>query len=106
MNKPKSRKARKDRSATSDTVPLPETPSPQLLASIMSGADKKTGVAKMMIVAMHTGVVIDTKIFAFSRRRSIGGVDKPIAIYTNSSLLMAGAPHFVTSECAVCSYVV
>ena len=104
MSKMKDRKGRKSRGNflnTSTAGALLETPSPQLLASIMSPADKKMGAAMMMIAAMHTGVVIDTKIFAFSRRRSVGGVDNPMAIYANSSLLMAGAPHFITSECAL-----
>ncbi|KAI0684901.1 hypothetical protein BC835DRAFT_587959 [Cytidiella melzeri] len=76
---------------------LPRTLTAQQLSSMIAPAsDPKTRMAAILMVAMNTGTVIDTKFFAFSRRRSTGGVDRPLPLYTNSTLLMAGAPHFVT----------
>ncbi|THH23050.1 hypothetical protein EUX98_g8130 [Antrodiella citrinella] len=44
--------------------------------------------------ALTGGVFIDTKFYAFSRRRSSGVVDKPLAVYANSSILRAASPYF------------
>ncbi|KAI0826432.1 hypothetical protein BC629DRAFT_1587226 [Irpex lacteus] len=59
--------------------------------------DRKTAAAMLLVSAMQSGDVIDTKFFAFARRRSAGGADHPLPIYANSSLLMASAPQFISS---------
>ncbi|KAI0088860.1 hypothetical protein BDY19DRAFT_152439 [Irpex rosettiformis] len=82
----------------SDHAKLSEMLAPPELASIISYAErnKEKAAAKLLVSTLKTGVVIDTKFFAFSRRKSGGGVDRPLPIYTNSLLLMAGVPHFIT----------
>ncbi len=69
------------------------------MASAMSAAkDTKTAAATLLISAMQGGDIIDTKLFAFSRRRRGGGADCPLPIYTNSPLLMANAPQVIASK--------
>ncbi|KAI0088867.1 hypothetical protein BDY19DRAFT_152736 [Irpex rosettiformis] len=44
--------------------------------------------------SLTAGSFIDTKIYAFSRRRSTGFVDKPLPIYASSRLLRANSTYF------------
>lgn len=44
--------------------------------------------------SLSAGFFVDTKIYAFSRRRLDGTVDKPSPIYANSALLRANSSYF------------
>lgn len=44
--------------------------------------------------SLETGTFIDTKIYAFSRRRDGLLVDKPLPLFANSELLQASSVYF------------
>ena len=45
-------------------------------------------------LSMSSGTFFDTKFFVFSRRRSSGFVDRPLALYANSTILRSSSKYF------------
>lgn len=44
--------------------------------------------------SMTEGIFIDTKLYAFSRRKTSGIVDRPKALYANSAILKTSSAYF------------
>ncbi|KAI0684904.1 hypothetical protein BC835DRAFT_1387101 [Cytidiella melzeri] len=56
--------------------------------------DKQGLIQVALRQSLTSGSFIDTKFYAFSRRRSTGVVDEPLAVYANSAMLRAGSKYF------------
>lgn len=61
---------------------------------LSSSLDKKDLIQVMLRETLTSGSFIDTKFFAFSKRRAGGGVDDPLPIYANSRLLTSSSRYF------------
>ncbi|KAH8101804.1 hypothetical protein BXZ70DRAFT_77199 [Cristinia sonorae] len=72
----------------------PTQAAPFLMPAIPSGIEHAHRLKVALKLSLACGTFLDTKFYAFSRRRVGGGVDKPVGIYASSSLLRAASPYF------------
>ncbi|KAI0088862.1 hypothetical protein BDY19DRAFT_946409 [Irpex rosettiformis] len=61
---------------------------------LIASNDKKTLLQEVLRLSLTDGSFIDTKFYAFSRRRSTGVVDEPLPVYANSGMLRANSKYF------------
>ncbi|KAI0088864.1 hypothetical protein BDY19DRAFT_993688 [Irpex rosettiformis] len=93
-------KKKKSRSVKTDGLgatrrQAPSDISRQMLTSFSTPLLGKDGLVKVALRESLTGgSFINTKFYAFSRRRSAGVVDEPLPIYANSELLRIGSGYF------------
>lgn len=93
-SKPKKRNPRK---LDGDAV---ESRGPPLTTLTTPSLDKKGLMQVALRQSMTGGSFIDTKFFAFSRRRSAGVVDEPLPVYASSALLRTASKYFDGCACA------
>lgn len=71
------------------------TPHRQSLTTFTTPLLDKKGLLQVALrKAVTGGSFIDTKFYAFSRRRSTGVVDDPLPVYANSEILRAASTYF------------
>ncbi len=61
---------------------------------ITASSDTKVLIQEVLRLSLTDGSFIDTKFYAFSRRRSTGVVDEPLPVYANSEMLRASSRYF------------
>ncbi|KAF7790011.1 hypothetical protein EIP86_000959 [Pleurotus ostreatoroseus] len=64
------------------------------ISSLPSDTDKKLVTQAAIKHSLAGGSFIDTKFYAFSRKRASGVVDTPKAVYANSAILSASSKYF------------
>ncbi|KAI0341443.1 hypothetical protein BDW22DRAFT_1485432 [Trametopsis cervina] len=89
------RKGKKGSSQPHHDTTFEAVPPEELASTMSSSADLNTRITMALMVGMSSGTFHDTKFLAFSRRKNGGGVERPLPIYANSSLVIAAAPHFM-----------
>ena len=63
-------------------------------ACLPPATDKKLITQAAVKHSITGGVFVDTKLYAFSRKKSSGVVDTPKAVYANSAILRAASKYF------------
>ncbi len=63
-------------------------------APLLPNADNKLVTQAAVRQSLTGGTFIDTKFYAFSRKRSSGVVDTPRAVFANSAILRATSKYF------------
>ena len=71
---------------------------PFSVTSVPWSADRKLITQAAVKQSLVEGAFVDTKFYVFSRRRSSGVVDKPMALYTNSAILTVSSKYFEGCE--------
>lgn len=89
-------KAKADK--TNRPKPAPGSSVFRPLPAIPSQVEQKHLLQTAFKLALTGGTFIDTKFYAFSRRRSSGLIDKPLPLFANSSILRAACPYFEGRE--------
>lgn len=70
----------------------------KLLPVLPSHIEQKDRLQTAFKLSLTGGVFIDTKFYAFSRRKSSKVVDRPLPVFANSSMLRAASPYFEGCE--------
>ncbi|EPQ57478.1 hypothetical protein GLOTRDRAFT_120638 [Gloeophyllum trabeum ATCC 11539] len=80
----------------------------RLSKSEPEGPVRSVAMQKSLADSMQDGQFLDTRFFAYSKRRHLGRVDTPLPVYANSELLKDKSPYFTTllssedfSECSL-----
>lgn len=63
-------------------------------APITTSLNKGVLMKGLLRLSLTDGSFIDTKFYAFSRRRSFGVGDEPLPVYANSDILRVGLKYF------------
>lgn len=71
----------------------------QLSANDIASLSKPQLLQLALQDSLESGPFNDTKIWAFSRRRSNGAVDRPLPLYANSAVLRANSAYFDGCKC-------
>ncbi len=71
----------------------------QLSANDIAALSKPQLLQLALQESLESGPFNDTKIWAFSCRRSNGAVDKPLPLYANSAVLRANSAYFDGCKC-------
>jgi hypothetical protein len=71
-----------------------DTAQADIKAQIGTSTDKKEIMQAVLKMSLTGGSFLDTKFYAFSRKRSTGIVDEPRPVYANSALLRASSKYF------------
>lgn len=62
--------------------------------SLSSATDRKLITQAAVKRSLTAGTFVDTKFYAFSRKKKTGVVDKPMALYANSMVLRMSSKYF------------
>lgn len=85
----------------SHTIAIYHSPQARLTMSSTPSLNKNGLVKVALRESMTSGSFIDTKFYAFSRRRRNGIVDSPLPIFANSELLRIGSKYFGDCMCTI-----